>query len=127
LARESREAPIAYLITHFFEGGTATQYETIVAVVHPAGGLPPGQIYHADGPTEGGWQVVSVWDSKGAADKFVAETLVPALTRTSGGPPGPPQERAGEVANLLRRTLTTSPNHRTRLQTESKNEESRDQ
>jgi hypothetical protein len=92
---------MAYLITHFFEGGTAKQYETIVGVAHPAGGLPPGQIYHAAGPTEGGWQVVSVWDSKDAADTFVAETLVPAFRTTSGGFSGPPQERAGEIANLL--------------------------
>ena len=92
---------MAYLITHFFEGGTATQYETIVGVAHPAGGLPPGQIYHAAGPTEGGWQVVSVWDSEKAADTFVAETLVPAFKTTPGGFSGPPQERAGDVANLL--------------------------
>jgi hypothetical protein len=91
---------MAYLITHFFEGGTAEQYEAIVGVAHPAGGLPPGQSFHVAGPTEGGWQVISVWDSKEVSDRFVAKTLIPAFTSTSAGFPAPPQERAGEIASL---------------------------
>ena len=43
---------MAYLITHFYEGGTVEQYETVVAAVHPPGGLPAGQSYHAAGPCE---------------------------------------------------------------------------
>lgn len=92
---------MAYLITHFYEGGTKEQYEAVVAAAHPEGGLPPGQTYHAAGPTEGGWLVAAVWDSKGSCEKFVSETLLPALQNTSGGFAGPPQERNAEVANLL--------------------------
>jgi hypothetical protein len=92
---------MAYLITHFYEGGTKEQYEAVVAAAHPEGGLPPGQTYHAAGPTEGGWLIAAVWDSKGACDKFVSETLMPALQNTSGGFSGPPQQRNAEVANLL--------------------------
>jgi hypothetical protein len=96
------EDAMSYLVTHFFEGGTAPQYEAIVAVAHPAKGLPPGQTYHAAGPTDGGWLVVSVWDSKDALDTFVAETLQPAFQKTPGGFSGPPQERAAEIANLVK-------------------------
>jgi len=92
---------MAFLISHFFEGGTHEQYNAVVAVAHPAQGLPPGQVYHAAGPTEGGWLIAAVWDSKDSFDRFVADTLVPALHNTPGGLAGPPQERAAEVANLV--------------------------
>ena len=92
---------MAYLITHFYEGGTKEQYEAVVAAAHPDGGLPPGQALHAAGATEGGWLVAAVWDSKESCDKFVNETLHPALQNTSGGFSGPPQARNAEVANLL--------------------------
>ena len=45
---------MAYGIVHFFPGGTQAQYEASIAAVHPANGLPPGQIFHAAGPSEGG-------------------------------------------------------------------------
>lgn len=92
---------MAFLITHFYEGGTKDQYEAVLEAAHPGGGLPPGQTYHAAGPTEGGWLIVAVWDSKAAFDKFLGETLLPALEKTSGGFAGPPQARTAEVANLV--------------------------
>jgi len=91
---------MAYMITHFYEGGTKDQYDAMVNVVHPPGGLPAGQVYHAAGPTDGGWLVIAVWESKDACDAFVSETLVPALP-TAGGFAAPPQERTAEVMNLL--------------------------
>ena len=92
---------MAYLISHYFEGGTQAQYDKVVAVAHPANGLPPGQQFHAAGPTDGGYLVVAVWDSKASNDAFISGTLMPALQGTEGGFVGPPQERAAEVANLV--------------------------
>ena len=92
---------MAYLITHFYEGGTVEQYETVVAAVHPPGGLPAGQTYHAAGPAEGGWLIAAVWDSEAAFDTFAAQTLMPALHDLEGGFAGPPQQRACEVAKLI--------------------------
>ncbi len=92
---------MAFMITHFYEGGTKEQYEAVLAAAHPAGGLPPGQTYHAAGPTGGGWLIVAVWDSKGSFDSFLTGTLLPALEKTSGGFAGPPQERSAEIANLV--------------------------
>ena len=90
---------MAYLITHFWPGGTEQQYQATLAVVHPPAGLPQGQVYHAAGPTEGGILIAAVWDSKADFDRFVSEKLM-------GGPPiegglqGPPEERTAEVVNL---------------------------
>lgn len=93
---------MAYLITHFFEGGTEDQYRAVVAAAHPSdGSLPAGQRYHAAGPTEGGWLITAVWDDRESFETFVHDTLVPALQVTQGGFAGPPQERTAEVANLV--------------------------
>ncbi|MBK5287032.1 MAG: hypothetical protein JJE46_01065 [Acidimicrobiia bacterium] len=93
---------MAYLITHFFEGGTADQYQAVIGAAHPAdGSLPAGQTYHAAGPTEGGWLVVAVWDSREVCDSFVHDTLIPTLQKTEDGFAGPPEERSSEVANLV--------------------------
>jgi hypothetical protein len=90
---------MTYLLTHFWPGGTEEQYRVTLAEVHPAGGLPEGQRYHAAGPTEGGLLIAAVWDSKEHSDRFVSETLL-AKSPVEGGLVGPPEERAAEIVNL---------------------------
>lgn len=90
---------MAYLLTHFWPGATEEQYRTTIAAVHPPGGLPDGQLYHAAGPTEGGILIAAVWDSKESSDRFVHEVLLPSMP-VDGGFDGQPEERAAEVANL---------------------------
>ena len=56
---------MAYGIVHTFPGGTQEQYEASIAAVHPSdGSLPEGQLYHAAGPSEGGWTITAVHDSR---------------------------------------------------------------
>ena len=90
---------MAYVMTHFWPGGTEDEYRTNLAVVHPDGGLPAGQLYHAAGPTEGGMLIVAVWDSKESADRFVGEVLMPSMP-VAGGFSGQPQERVAEAINV---------------------------
>lgn len=91
---------MTYLLTHFWPGGTEEQYRASVAAVHPPTGLPEGQTYHVAGPTEGGFLIVAVWDSKERSDRFVNETLL-AKMPIEGGLEGPPQERGAEIANVV--------------------------
>jgi hypothetical protein len=90
---------VTYLLTHFWEGGTIEQYRKTVAAVHPADGLPPGQVYHAAGETDGGVLIAAIWNSKEDSDRFVSETLLAKLP-IEGGLVGPPEERGADVANL---------------------------
>ena len=90
---------MAYLLTHVWPGGTEEQYRATVAVVHPANGLPEGQLYHAAGPTEGGFLIATVWDSKESSERFVSDTLMASMP-VEGGFEGRPEERAAEVSNL---------------------------
>lgn len=89
---------MSYLMTHFWPNGTEEQYRATIAAVHPDGGMPAGQTSHVAGPTEGGFLVSAVWDSKASADAFVSGTLIPARP-VDGGLTGRPEERTAEVVN----------------------------
>ena len=93
---------MAYGIVHHFPGGTADQYQAALAVVHPSdGSLPDGQLFHAAGPSEGGWTIVAIHESQESWESFRDEILMPKMgAGIDGGFPAPPQETAFSVANL---------------------------
>jgi len=95
---------MAYGIVHHFPGGTKEQYQASIAAVHPSGGsLPKGQIYHAAGPSAGGWTIVAIHDSKESWEKFRDSVLIPRMKQgIKGGFTSPPQETAFNVHNLLK-------------------------
>lgn len=45
----------------------------------------PGLLVHADGPTDHGWRVVSIWDSKEDFERFFDSAIRPNLPL--GAPP----------------------------------------
>jgi len=73
-----------------------------IAAVHPGkSGLPAGQIFHAAGPSAGGWTIMAVHDSKESWERFRDQVLMPRMKQgIEGGLVGPPQETAFEVHNL---------------------------
>ena len=93
---------MAYGVVHFFPGGTKEQYEASLSAVHPSRSkLPAGQIYHAAGPSAGGWSIVAIHDSKASWEAFRDKTLMPRLQAgVKGGFSGSPQEQAFEIYNL---------------------------
>jgi hypothetical protein len=89
---------MAYMLTHFWPGGTEEQYHaTLAAVTAAAGGTRPEK-FHAAGPTDGGFLIAAVYDSKETCDSFIEGTLLPLLP-IEGGLVGPPEQRAAEVVN----------------------------
>jgi hypothetical protein len=95
---------MAYAIVHYFPGGTKDQYEKSIAAVHPSrDGLPAGQIFHAAGPSAGGWTIMAVHDSKESWERFRDQILIPRMQKgIEGGLSGPPQETEFEAYNLQR-------------------------
>ena len=71
----------------------------MLKVVRPSQGLPAGQTSRVAGPTDGGYLISVVWDSKEQSERFMSETLMPALP-VDGGFAGAPEERVAEVAHL---------------------------
>jgi predicted dienelactone hydrolase len=94
---------VAYGIVHQFPGGTKEQYEASMAAVHPSdGGLPAGQIFHAAGPSAGGWTVMAVHDSQESWEKFRDDILMPQMQQgIPGGFTTPPQETTVDVYKLM--------------------------
>ena len=88
---------MAYMITHFWPGGTEAQYRATIAAVHAAAGPQPEQ-FHAAGPTDGGFLIVATYESKEISDAFIQGTLMP-LMPIEGGLVGPPEERAAEIVS----------------------------
>jgi hypothetical protein len=75
------------------------QYEASIAAVHPASGLPAGQIFHAAGPSADGWTVVAIHDSQESWEDFRNNILMPRMQGIDGGFAVPPVETAFPVHN----------------------------
>jgi hypothetical protein len=55
-------------------GGTQAQYDRVAEAMGVAGASqpPPGQIVHLASPSEGGWTVIDVWESRDAYERHLA-------------------------------------------------------
>lgn len=95
---------MAYAIVHYFPGGTKPQYEAVLGAVHPSrDSLPKGQIFHAAGPSDGGWTIMAVHESRESWEQFRDDVLMPRLQAgIEGGFSTPPEETAFDVYNLQR-------------------------
>lgn len=92
---------MAYGIVHHFPGGTKQQYDASIAAVHPDA-LPEGQIFHAAGPSAGGWTVIAVHDTKESWERFRNNVLMPRFQAgIEGGFQSPPEETTIELDTLL--------------------------
>jgi len=92
---------VAYGVVPQFAGATKEQYEASIAAVHPSdGGLPEGQIFHAAGPSAGGWTIVAVHDSQESWERFRDDVLMPRMAEgIDGGFTTPPRETTFPVHN----------------------------
>ena len=94
---------MAFGTVHHFPGGTKEQYEASIAAVHPSdGSLPDGQIFHAAGPSAGGWTIMAIHESQSSWERFRDGTLLPKLQAgIEGGFATPPIETEIDVYKLM--------------------------
>jgi hypothetical protein len=94
---------MSYGVIHFFPGGTRQQYDASIAAVHPsATELPAGQIFHAAGPSEGGWTIMAVHDTQASWEAFRDDILVPRMQAgIDGGFASPPEEKTVDVVTVM--------------------------
>lgn len=77
------------------QGVTKEQYDQVNEAMFgqatpPTDQLPDGLILHSAGPSEGGWYIYDVWESKDAFQRFTDEQLQPAVRKVFGDQPPPP-------------------------------------
>jgi len=74
-----------------FDGGTEEQYRAAHSHMQIDENPPPGLIFHAAGPIDGGWGIIDFWESREAFDSFLESGFGPAAQelgdRTFPGPP----------------------------------------
>ena len=89
-------------VVHHFPGGTQENYEASIAAVHPANGLPEGQVFHAAGPSADGWTIVAMHESQQSWETFRDGILMPRMQAgIEGGFATPPDETVFDVTALL--------------------------
>lgn len=78
-------------------GGTLEQYDAVKQALAESGGmLGDGQTFHAAGPTDDGFVVIDVWNSRDDFDRFISGRLGEAI-QAAGVPE--PQVREIPVHN----------------------------
>jgi hypothetical protein len=88
---------VAYIMD--FPGGSAEDYEAVIAKMQLRDTMPPGGLFHAAGPTDEGWRVCDVWESAEQFQQF-ADAKIGPLTAEQGM--APPRMRSFAV-NQIRR------------------------
>jgi hypothetical protein len=82
---------------------TAESYDQVNAKAGVDGNPPEGLLVHTAGEVDGQWQIVDVWESEEAAQRFDDERLRPAIESVMGGaPPGPPPTTVYEAYRVVR-------------------------
>jgi hypothetical protein len=92
---------MAIVVVAEIEGGSQELYERVNRSVMAGGELPEGSTVHIAGPIEGGWRVITVWDSEEQFNQFRQEKLIPALQEAGEGDRVEPQIQTQEVHTLL--------------------------
>ena len=79
-------------------GVTQEQYDAMHAEFAPLAGAVPGFVAHIAGPTQGGWYIIEVWESKADHERFMQEHVIPKM------PPNAPQPSMEEFEVYSRQT-----------------------
>jgi hypothetical protein len=69
-------------------GLSRQQYESVVKTVNE-GGSPAGALFHAGGPTDSGYRVVEIWQTREAAEAFYGSELYRQAVTAAGVPSEP--------------------------------------
>ena len=89
---------MAVVVVNEIEGGSQDLYERVNPKAMPDG-LPDGCQLHIAGPIEGGWRVITVWESEERFQQFREESLIPAM-------------REAGAEDRIAPSISTNPVHR---------------
>jgi hypothetical protein len=87
-----------YGIRSEYPGVTQAQYNSLQQVFAPLAAEASGFIAHIAGPTDRGWFITEVWESKSVFDAFLREHVLPRM------PAGAPSPHTQEFAVYSRQT-----------------------
>lgn len=86
-----------YGIRMEFPGVNQEQYDGMHALAGSMAAEATGFVAHIAGPTDGGWYIIEVWDSKEEFQRFMQKLMAQM-------PPGGPQPKMEDFAVYSRQT-----------------------
>jgi hypothetical protein len=92
---------MAIVVVNEMQGADQQMYDEVNPKVMPGGQLPEGCQAHIAGPMEGGWRVITVWDSEEQFNEFRNETLIPAIQESGYGDRVAPSIATQDVYRFL--------------------------
>jgi hypothetical protein len=92
---------MAVVIVNEIAGADQSFYDEVNPRVMPDGQLPEGCQVHIAGPYEGGWRVITVWDSEEQFQQFRTDKLVPAIQALGRDDVLAPNIQSNSVHRLL--------------------------
>jgi hypothetical protein len=92
---------MSVVIVNEIPGGDQSFYDEVTGKTLPEGQLPDGCQLHIAGPMDGGWRVITVWDSEEQFQDFRTQTLIPAMQETGQGDRVAPRIEARPVYKLI--------------------------
>jgi hypothetical protein len=76
---------MAVVVVNELHGADQQIYDEVNSRVMPGGELPDGCQAHIAGPMEGGWRVITVWESTEKFNTFREGSLLPAMQESGYG------------------------------------------
>jgi hypothetical protein len=70
---------MAVVLSMNFTGLGQREYDGVCAAINFPENIPDGLLVHLAGATSGGWRVIDCWESQQLFDRFLRDTLTPAM------------------------------------------------
>jgi hypothetical protein len=98
---QGREFVLAIGIRIKLPGVTEEQFEAAHAHINPDRSSPPGMLFHASGPIDGGWGVIDFYESRADFDAFLESNIQPGIAASGVQMQGPPDIKEFPVHEII--------------------------
>ena len=92
---------MAIVVVNEMAGGDQNMYDEVSPQTMPGGQLPDGCSLRLASPVDGGWRVITVWESQEQFEAFRDGTLIPAIQEAGYGDRVSPKLDVRPVYDLI--------------------------
>jgi len=82
-------------------GVSQEQFDAAHDQINPDRSSPPGMLFHASGPIDGGWGVIDFWESRADFDAFLEGRIQPGIAASGVQMQGSPDIKEFPVHEII--------------------------